>query len=169
MPLARRARAQNAYFSKWFFGAFVAFFVCFGTFRKACAVGHFHISWPAHGQDNYNLKPPLGDACFCFKVSAYNVTTGTRYGTYATTHSSLPLHNSAKFHPSRHLSWHTGIIFCCKYGYYGSGEEVKLTQECHIRPPNAVQRGRARRLLKGKVPKKNRQWPELVGAKCLAG
>lgn len=35
-------------------------------------------------------------------------------------------------------------------------------------PPNAVQIGRLRRLLQGKVPTKNLQWPKPEGAKCPA-
>jgi len=78
-------------------------------------------------------------------------------------------HNSAELHPTHHLAWQRGLIFCCKCGYYGAGRVVRLTQECRMKPPNLVQKGRLRRLLQGKVPIKGFTWPKPPEAKCPAG
>lgn len=78
-------------------------------------------------------------------------------------------HNSAGLHPTRHLAWHRGLIFCCTCGCHGFGGVVRLTQQCQIRPPNAVQTARLGRLLQGKVPTQNLRRPEPEGATYPAG
>ena len=78
-------------------------------------------------------------------------------------------HDSAELHPSHHLAWNRGLIFCCKCGHYGAGKVVRLTQECQMKPPNQVQKGRLRRLLQGRVPIKGFIWPKPPDAKCPAG
>ena len=78
-------------------------------------------------------------------------------------------HSSAELHPTHHLAWYMGLIIWCKCGYYGSGKVVRFIQECQVRPPNAVQKVRLRRLLQGKVPFKNVIWPKPAEAECPGG
>lgn len=78
-------------------------------------------------------------------------------------------HNNAELHPTHHLAWYRGLLFCCKCGDYASGKVLILTHECQGRPPNPVQKGSLRRLLQGKVPIKNFKWPKPPKAKCPAG
>ena len=61
-------------------------------------------------------------------------------------------------------NWHFYKAWEC--GYHGAGKVVRLTQECPMKPPNQVQRGRLRRLLQGKVPVKGFAWPKHPEAKC---
>ena len=64
-------------------------------------------------------------------------------------------------HPSHHMGWVGGLIYCTLCGLYTTQEVKGLTGKCDLKPAHPVAKCRLKRIQNGEHPIKGQHLPEV--------